>query len=819
MSEICFAPLSSPFRGPTTIDDCVVQSIWGYFQDDPTIIDETDTDDEDFETTYLDKLLECFNNPYNPDCLANYGGPIDPAIALGGFLQEGESLTASPEYRKANAVILTFLVNNHHNKSLLEPAKAWEKTYVDFMQEWIANNKSDNMSVAFSSERSIEDELERGSRSDVATILISYLIMFVYIAISLGHVELKRYSRLLIDSKITLGIGGVVIVLASVVSSIGLFGFVGIPATLIIVEVIPFLVLAVGVDNIFILVQTHQRDAKRPTETHAEHVGRILGRVGPSMLLTSVSESCCFFLGGLSGMPAVRAFALYAGMALIFDFLLQITCFVSLLSLDTVRQSENRYDVLCFIRGKRDDVVQVMEGALYKFFKLIYVPFLMKKSVRPMVMVVFFGWLCMSIAVAPHIDVGLDQELSMPEDSFVLKYFQYMKRYLNIGPPVYFIASGLNFSQTKHQNLVCGGQYCDPASMSTQIFAASRQSNVSFIARPSSSWLDDYFDWVASDSSCCRYFKSNDSFCPHSDTDCEKCSIPKTSINRPTTPAFEKYLPFFLQDNPDDSCVKGGHAAYSHAVNYRISPNHTDVKASFFMTYHTILKTSSDYYEALRSARKVSLNITQTIKANLRLANVPESEIEKVNIFPYSVFYVFYEQYLTMWPDTIQSMGYSVLAIFIVTYILMGFDIHSSIVVIITISMIVINIGGLMYFWNISLNAVSLVNLVMAVGISVEFCSHLVHSFSVSQDETRVRRAADALTKMGSSIFSGITLTKFAGILVLGLAKSQIFKVFYFRMYLGIVLFGAAHGLIFLPVLLSYIGEFRVHFSSSFVFV
>ena len=55
------------------------------------------------------------------------------------------------------------------------------------------------MDVAYSSERSIEDELERTSHSDVGTILISYLIMFAYIAISLG--QIRSFSRLLVFIK------------------------------------------------------------------------------------------------------------------------------------------------------------------------------------------------------------------------------------------------------------------------------------------------------------------------------------------------------------------------------------------------------------------------------------------------------------------------------------------------------------------------------------------------------------------------------------------------------------------------------------------
>ena len=41
-------------------------------------------------------------------------------------------------------------------------------------------------------------------------------------------------------------------------------------------------------------------------------------------------------------MPAVRAFALFAGLSLLFDFILQITCFISLMTLDARRQDVSR---------------------------------------------------------------------------------------------------------------------------------------------------------------------------------------------------------------------------------------------------------------------------------------------------------------------------------------------------------------------------------------------------------------------------------------------------------------------------------------------
>ena len=876
LKKVCNKPLSPDHN------ECNIQNVLAYWQDDEALLEKEKYDPEGNDGnrprtwTYLDHFLACANNPtltaqsdkLNIGCMSKWGGPVNPYYCLGGFIPKGSSFPENPEYHKADAVVMSIIVDNYDAKSKdpndirgLERAMEWEKVFIDFMHNWEENEKPEYMEIAFNSERSIEDELDKETYGDIVTIAISYIIMFAYITFSLGQTSKCTVSMFMIESKITLGLGGVMIVLISVAASIGTFGFVGVPATLIIFEIIPFLVLAVGVDNIFILVQTYQREPRKEYETHAEHVGRVVGEVAPSMLLSSVSESTCFFLGALSDMPAVRAFALYAGVALFVDFIMQITCFVSLLSLDMMRQESNRYDIICCVSGSKKDQDK-SEGMLFRLFKHLYGPLLMKKWVRASVMVIFFGWACSSIAVVPKIEIGLDQEISMPDNSFVLKYFTFLKEYLSVGPPVYFVVNNtrgqLDLSTEEDQNKLCLGlPGCSENSLAGQIFNWQKVPESTYIATAPMPWIDGYITWAKADVTenvrCCRYYEDTDGFCPsHKENKVEEekdpiensqvldpdenpkgnqlddsifknydefyydvteksnksrikrqvelddffddwdyedtastnihqkgnCIPCKTTLldsqERPSAEQFGSTIQWFLKANPGEKCPSAGHAAYGASVKLASDGESHSVKSSNMMAFHSILKTSKDYYMALARARELTDSVMEFVN------NGTEPD-KHVNIFPYSVFYVFYEQYLTMWRDTLQSLTISLAAIFLVTFILMGFDFVSSFINLLIIILIVLNLGGLMYWWHITLNAVSLVNLVMAVGISVEFCSHMTRAFSVNIGRDRTERARNVLTNMGSSVLSGITLTKFGGIVVLAFAKSQIFSIFYFR--------------------------------------
>jgi len=530
-----------------------------------------------------------------------------------------------------------------------------------------------------------------------------------------------------------------------------------------------------------------------------------LGEVGPSITLTAISETVAFALGAIVKMPAVNSFASYSAVAIFIDFLLQITVFVALLTLDVKRSESKRIDCIPCIKADTDDEKpEESESFLQKFVANVYTPFLFNPCVKIVVIVAFLGLLVGCVSYIPQVELGLDQKIALPSSSYLIPYFDDQVNYLKVGVPLYFVIQGPNMSTYEGQKEICAGGRCDTYSVSNIISLEVLRPEESYVALTPALWFDDFVAWLnpklnVDKGGCCRVRLGNpnelcDSEEPGS-RQCQNCYNTFEYGDLRTGPLgedFIKYLDLFLSAVPSASCALAGKAAYSDAVV--VDREGLTVSASHFRTYHTVLKTQSDYINAYKNA--------------IRICDRIEQEYDDVQCFPYSIIYVYFEQYLTIVSVSIFVILLAAAAVFIVTWVILG-SFLAALCVILPVLMIILDLLGVMAWWNISLNALSLVNIVMALGISVEFCSHLTRAFRITIG-TKEQRSKEALRSIGASVFSGITVTKFLGVVILAFASSEIFVVYYFKMYLTIVFLGFAHGLIFLPVLLSYIGPVPV---------
>jgi Niemann-Pick C1 protein len=400
---VCFKP-----AGPQGA--CVVQSALAWFGND--------LDDYD-ENTWADHLLQCARSPV--DCLPDFQQPLPPNYVLGGV---PENEDGSNDYLHAEAMVVTYVVSDSLDAKEQAKAMEWERSLREYLLQLSDKVPEEaGIQIAFSTGVSLEEEINKSTNTDVKIVILSYLAMFFYVSLTLGqgspgreedgiissltqwahnfpglfrrshltsssisvdsrtipHIFPRLPRSLFVGSKFTLGLFGIGLVILSVSSSVGFFSACGVKVTLIIAEVIPFLVLAVGVDNVFILV--HELDRQNllhgpnasaapqgfsfptpmsPTQPHRspfnsshddsidaasvplylsaeERVARTLAKMGPSILLSTITETVAFALGALVPMPAVRNFALYAAGSVLLNAILQVTVFVSALVVDLKR--------------------------------------------------------------------------------------------------------------------------------------------------------------------------------------------------------------------------------------------------------------------------------------------------------------------------------------------------------------------------------------------------------------------------------------------------------------------------------------------------
>lgn len=803
LDDFCFKPLG---------ETCAIESFTQYFQGQIEYLNEGNWEHE---------LGSCTKSPVN--CLPSFQQPLKPNI----LFSEDDPL-------QAKAFIITLLLNNDlKNLKYTAAAESYERA----LQNWIKGIilEKPELHISFSTEISLEEELNQSSNTDVKVIIISYFAMFIYASMALGgKIPTSFKQKNFVSTRFQLGLAGIVIIILAVAASGGICAYIGIKSTLIIAEVIPFLVLAVGVDNIFLIVHElkviSEVSAGQPVHERLsleKRVSQALASIGPSCFVSFILQASMFLLASTVQMPAVRNFAFYSAGAITINFVLQMTMFVLILTIDQRRIEEGRLDFAPWIQTSEQITLENeqndhIEYDFTPFFQKSYTPWVLKHPRKRKILTVFLVWLGISLSLLPNIELGLDQRLAIPSDSYLIDYFNSVYNYLNVGPPVFFVVKGLDVTERENQQKLCGKySTCEEFSVANILEQEFKRGNASSIAEPASNWLDTFLNWLNPDlDQCCRFKKTaiGEEFCspyasPRQCVSCYADHQPPYNILMEGLPTGKEFMKYFNQwiNEPSDPCPLGGKAPYGTSVSYDADR----IKSSYLRTSHQPLRSQNDFIVAYKNA----LRIVDEIK---------ENTLHGTELFAFSPFYIFFVQYDTIIWLTFVTLVIAELIIWIVSSFLLGLA-RTATILSITVAAVIVNIGGIMALWGISLNAVSLVNLIICLGLAVEFTVHVSKAYLSARDEIkeeddyqgfmtladaiqlkqerRAKLASKALNRVGGSVLGGITITKLIGIAVLAYTQSQIFEVFYFRMWLSLVAVASTHALMLLPILLSVFGE------------
>jgi len=103
---------------------------------------------------------------------------------------------------------------------------------------------------------------------------------------------------------------------------------------------------------------------------------------------------------------------------------------------------------------KTENSPEYQEGLLDRIVGDYYAPFLLKPVVKILVFLSFLALLVVGIASIPRIELGLDQKIALPQDSYLIPYFEDQVEQLKVGVPVYFVISDLNVTLFENQKKV-----------------------------------------------------------------------------------------------------------------------------------------------------------------------------------------------------------------------------------------------------------------------------------------------------------------------------------------------------------------------------
>ncbi|CAG5924001.1 unnamed protein product [Menidia menidia] len=284
----------------------------------------------------------------------NGSGPLLSAQALQTMFQ---LMTPKQMFEHFRGYIEVSQINWNVDKAaaILE---AWQRRYSEAVLQSVAANSSQKV-LSFTT-TTLEDILKSFSDVSVIRVASGYLLMLAYACLTMLRWDCAK-------SQGAVGLAGVLLVTLSVAAGLGLCSLLGISFNAATTQVLPFLALGVGVDDVFLLAHAFSETGQNKRIPFEDRTGECLKRTGASVALTSISNVTAFFMAALIPIPALRAFSLQdfsqclssrlricgclvgvkAAVVVVFNFAMVLLIFPAILSMDLYRREDRRFDIFC----------------------------------------------------------------------------------------------------------------------------------------------------------------------------------------------------------------------------------------------------------------------------------------------------------------------------------------------------------------------------------------------------------------------------------------------------------------------------------------
>ncbi|XP_059828020.1 patched domain-containing protein 3-like isoform X1 [Hypanus sabinus] len=549
-----------------------------------------------------------------------------------------------------------------------------------------------------------------------------------------------------VRNKVWVAALGVVSAGFAVLSGFGLLLFCGMKFAINTANA-PFLILGIGVDDMFVMLSGWQKTKvedkveKRLADTYAE--------AAVSITITTLTDVLAFYIGIMTPFRSVQSFCVYTGTTVLFCFIYNITFFGAVLALNGRREASNRH----WLTFRKVDKDPKPGGSTLTTMCCVggaYDPKTGTESEHP---IYYFmkeyygpfltnGWTKAAVVFLylGYLAAGIYGCLQIKE-GIDLRNLAFDDSYVI----PFYDAQRDFFSEYGPRVMVTvteSVEYWNSTVRSDIETCMERFENLSYVDRElSESWLHFYVS--ASNS----------------------IDINKQDIFMTNLATFLQYAPAFKQD-------------------IDISENELSISASRF--FIQTMNVNSSVAEK---------NILTELRDLAKKCRIP--------LLVYHSAFIYFDQYLVIVSNTIQNVVVAALAMLLIALLLIPNPVCSLWVTLATASVLV-GVTGFMAFWGVNLDSISMINLVICIGFSVDFSAHISYAFVSSGKSSYNERAIDALYALGYPIIQGAVST-ILGVVVLAAAGSYIFRTFFKIMFL-VISFGAVHGLVFLPVFLTFCG-------------